>query len=67
MSSPPEHQPGDAFPEPYLSAETADQTIQHILDTFNQHGLTSHQARQILARVRELIDAGEMIARKTSH
>lgn len=42
MSNPPEHQPGDAFPEPYLSAETADQATQHILDTLNQRRL--HQS-----------------------
>lgn len=67
MPKPPDKNPSPVFPEPYLSSEEADRVIQSILDTINQHGLTSHQARQILARVRDLIDLGELIARKTSH
>ena len=67
MSIPPNNDPISAFPEPYLSSEVTDRVIQSILDTINQHGLNSHQARQILVRVRDLINAGELIARKTSN
>ena len=67
MSNPSDTNPSDGFPEPYLPAEVTDQVIQAILDAINQHGLTSHQARQVLARVRDLLDAGELIAPKTSH
>ncbi len=59
--------PSDAFPEPYLSTEISDRLIQEILDAFNREALTSNQSRQILARVRDLLDAGELLARKTSH
>lgn len=67
MSDGSDNHPDSAFPEPYLSSEVADRVIQSLLDTINQHGLTSQQARQVLARTRDLIDAGELIARKTSH
>ena len=67
MSNPPDNNPSSVFPERYLSSEVSDRVIQSILDTINQHGLTSHQAQQVLARVRDLIDAGELIARKTTH
>lgn len=61
------HQPNDAFPQPYLSAEVSDKLIQQILDAFNREGLTSKQSRQVLARVHALLDLGELIARKASH
>ncbi|GMV51970.1 MAG: hypothetical protein AMXMBFR67_35130 [Nitrospira sp.] len=58
---------GDAFPEPYLSTDVSDRLTQHILDAFNREGLTPHQARHVLARVKDLLDLGGLIARKTSH
>ncbi len=67
MSDPPDHDPRDAFPEPYLSTEVSDRLIQEILDAFNREGLTSEHSRQVLARVQHLIDLGELIARRTSH
>ncbi|MCW5797726.1 MAG: hypothetical protein KIT40_04440 [Nitrospira sp.] len=59
--------PSDAFPQPYLSAEVSDRLIQQILDAFNREALTSEQSRQVLARVKDLLDIGELIARRTSH
>jgi hypothetical protein len=47
MSNSSDSHPDAAFPEPYLSSEVADRVIQSLLDTINQHGLTSHQARQV--------------------
>lgn len=58
---------GDAFPEPYLSTEVSNRLIQQILDAFNREGLTSEQSRQVLSRVKDLLDLGELIARGTSH
>jgi len=57
----------DAIPEPYLSTEVADRLIQQFLDAFNREQLTSHQSRELLTRVRTLIDAGELLAHRTSH
>lgn len=67
MSNSPGPSPSDAFPEPYYSTEVSDRLIQHILDAFNREGLNPHQARQVLARVKDLLDLGELIAQKTSH
>lgn len=66
MSNPP-HEPSQIFPEPYLTTEVSDRLIQQILDAFNREGLTSEQSRQVLARVKDLLDLGELIARRTSH
>ena len=55
------------FPAPYLSTDISDRLIQHILDAFNEDGLTSEQSRQVLVRLKHLIDTGELIARCTSH
>lgn len=67
MSSSPDASLSDAIPEPYLSPEVADRLIQQILDAFNREQLTSHQSRELLTRVKMLIDAGELLARRTSH
>lgn len=56
-----------AVPEPYLSAEVPDRLTQHILGAFNAEGLTSEQSRQALNGVKQLIDLGELIARRSSH
>ncbi len=56
-----------AFPEPYLATEVSDRLTQEILDAFNREHLTPHQARLVLARVRDLIDVGELVARTRSH
>ena len=57
----------EPFPVPYLSTEVSDRVIQEILDAFNREGLSPEQSRQVLDRVKQLIDLGELIARKTSH
>ncbi len=67
MSNPTDPFPSEAFPEPYLPTEVSDRLIQQILDAFNREGLTPHQARQVLDRVKDLLDLGELVARKTSH
>lgn len=67
MSDPTDPLPSEAFPAPYLSTEVSDRLIQQILDAFNREGLTPHQARQVLDRVKGLLDLGELVARKTSH
>ncbi len=67
MSNPPDNNPTSAFPESYLSTEASDRVTQQILDAFNREGLTSEHARQVLAHAKQLIDLGELIARRTSH
>jgi len=57
----------NAFPEPYLTTEASNRLTQEILDAFNREGLTPHQARQVLDGVKDLLDLGELVARKTSH
>ncbi|HRB14786.1 MAG TPA: hypothetical protein PK224_03260 [Nitrospira sp.] len=67
MGSPSNPQDGQPFPVPYLCTEVSDRLIQQILDAFNREGLTAEQARQLLGRVKHLLDAGELLARRTSH
>ncbi len=67
MASPSDPQDDQPVPVPYLSTEVTDRLIQQVLDAFNQEGLTSKQAHQVLSRVKQLLDLGELIARKTSH
>jgi hypothetical protein len=55
------------FPEPYLSTETSDALINNIFNLFNATGLTAHQAKDLLGRMRLLIDLGERIGPKTTH
>jgi hypothetical protein len=55
-------QDGQPFPVRSLSTEVSDRVTQQILDAFNREGLTSEQARQVLARVTQLIDLGELLA-----
>ena len=67
MASPPNPHDGQPVPVPYLTTEVSDRLVQQILDSFNREGLTTEQSRQILDRVKQLLDAGELIARRTSH
>lgn len=67
MSDPTDPLTSGTFPESYLSTEVSDRLIQQILDAFNREGLTPHQARQVLGRVKDLLDVGELVARKASH
>lgn len=67
MMNQPKNNDAQPFPVPYLSTEVSDRLMQEILDAFNREGLTSEQSRQVLARVKDLLDLGELIARKTSH
>ena len=67
MGTPSNPHDGQSFPVPYLSAEVSDRLIQQILDAFNCEGLTTEQARQLLDRVKHVLDAGELIARRSSH
>lgn len=59
--------PQEPIPEPYLLTKTANELIEKVLVLLNEAKLTSHQARTLLDRIRVLVDAGEMIARKTAH
>ena len=67
MASPPNPHDGQPVPVPYLTTEVSDRLVQQILDAFNREGLTTEQSRQILDRVKHLLDAGELMARRTSH
>ena len=64
MASDPQSQ---SFPVPYLSTAVSDRLIQQILDAFNREGLTSEQARPVLPGSTQLIEVGELIARRSSH
>jgi len=59
--------PPEPFPEPYLLTEAENALIDRIFELFNATGLTAHQAKNLLARVRRLIDLGERLAKKTTH
>jgi hypothetical protein len=59
--------PIEAIPEPYVMTETEDKIIQTILDLLNANGLTARQAKTLLGRLNQLIDVGEMLAKKSEH
>ena len=62
-----ETQRQQAFPEPYLLTEAENAIIDRIFEVFNATKLSAHQAKNLLARVRRLIDLGERMAEKTTH
>jgi hypothetical protein len=47
--------------------EVEDKIIQAILDLLNANDLTARQARALLGRLNQLIDVGELLAKKTTH
>jgi hypothetical protein len=47
--------------------EVEDKIIQTILDLLNANGLTARQAKALLGRLNQLIDVGELLARRTAH
>ena len=59
--------PVQAVPEPYVMTEVEDKIIQAILNLLNANGLTAPQAKALLGRLHQLIDIGEMLAKKTTH
>ena len=59
--------PAEPFPEPYLLTEAENALIDRIFELFNATGLTAHQAKNLLTRVRRLIELGERMADKTTH
>jgi hypothetical protein len=59
--------PLEAIPEPYGMNETEDKIIQAILDLLNAHGLTARQAKALFGRLNQLIDVGELLAKRTAH
>lgn len=52
----------DARRDGDLSPEVADRLIQQTLDAFIFESVTSHQARQVLDRVKLLVEGCELIA-----
>src|SRR5438093_2772055 len=59
--------PPEPFPEPYLLTEAENALIDRIFELFNATGLTAHQAKALLTRVRRLIELGERMAEKTTN
>ena len=59
--------PPEPFPEPYLLTEAENALVDRIFELFNATGLTAHQAKNLLTRVRRLIELGERMAEKTTH
>lgn len=59
--------PETAFPEPYLLTETENKIIDDMLALLNKHGLTSHQAQNLLERLGRIIEMGERLAKGTTH
>lgn len=55
----------DARREGDLSPEVADRLIQQTLDAFILEGVTSAQARQVLDRVKLLVEGCELIVRSS--
>ena len=59
--------PETAFPEPYILSQTEEQIIDDLLAVLNRHGLTSHQATNILERLGRIIEMGQRLAKGTTH
>lgn len=59
--------PETAFPEPYLLSDTENKIIDDMLALLNQHGLTSHQATNLLERLGRIIEMGQRLAKGTTH
>ncbi len=59
--------PETAFPEPYLLSQTEEKIIDDLLAVLNQHGLTSHQATDLLERLGRIIEIGQRLAKGTTH
>ncbi|UVT18127.1 MAG: hypothetical protein H8K03_22810 (plasmid) [Nitrospira sp.] len=59
--------PETAFPEPYVLSQTEEQIIDDLLAVLNQHGLTSHQATNLLERLGRIIEMGQRLAKGTTH
>jgi hypothetical protein len=59
--------PETAFPERYLLTETENTIIDDILELLNKHGLTSHQAKNLLERLGRIIEMGQRVAKGTMH
>jgi len=61
---PAQHEP---FPQPYLNVQAENAIIDRILEVLNATGLTAHQAKRCLERVKTLIEIGERVATRTLH
>lgn len=59
--------PQTAFPEPYLLSQTEEKIIDDLLAVLNQHGLSSHQATNLLERLGRIIELGQRLAKGTTH
>jgi hypothetical protein len=59
--------PEACFPEQYLLTETENTIIDAILELLNKHGLTSHQAQNLLERLGRIIAMGQRVAKGTTH
>ena len=59
--------PETVFPEPYLLSQTEEKIIDDLLAVLNQHGLTSHQATNLLERLGRIIEMGQRLAKGTTH
>lgn len=59
--------PETAFPEPNLLTDTEEKIIDDLLAVLNQHGLTSHQATNLLERLGRIIEMGQRLAKRTTH
>ena len=59
--------PLEAVPEPYVMTEVEDQIIKAILNLLNASRFIARQAKSLLGRLHQLIDVGELLAKKTTH
>jgi len=59
--------PETAFPEPYLLTGTENTIIDDILELLKKHGLTSHQAPNLLQRLGGMIEMGQRVAKGTMY
>jgi hypothetical protein len=57
----------EPLPQAYLNIQGETPSLTASLEVFSATGLTAHQAKRCLERVRVLIELGERVATKTTH
>jgi hypothetical protein len=58
----------EPFPQPYLNVQAENALVDRILELLNATKLTSHQAKNLLGRVKTLIELGErLVSNERAH
>ena len=59
--------PLEAIPEPYVMTKIEGKIIQAILDLLNAHGPHRQTSQGLIGLLNQLINVGQLLARRTAH